>query len=142
MDKIRDLEIYILGGRDSPDQWASASLIIRVLSDDGEVGYGEAIPTRRVNQVVKALEEIRELIKGREVYALPKLYWEWYKHEYYLPFSIESVSAYSALDIAIYDLLGRRREDTLSKGCCKAPKRRLGGCAAASYNIDASIMVR
>ncbi|MEM4970692.1 MAG: mandelate racemase/muconate lactonizing enzyme family protein [Sulfolobales archaeon] len=108
MDRIRDLEIYILGGRDSPDQWASASLIIRVLSDDGEIGYGEAIPTRRVNQVVKAFEEIKELVKGREVYALPKLYWEWYKHEYYLPFSIESVSAYSAFDIAIYDLLGRR----------------------------------
>lgn len=108
MDKIRDIEIYILGGRDTPDQWASASIIIRVLTDDGEAGYGEAIPTRRVNQVVKALEEIRELARGKEIYALPKLYWEWYKHEYYLPFSIESVSAYSAIDIAVYDLLGKK----------------------------------
>jgi len=108
--KIRDVEIYIVAGREGAlaSPWASASVIVRVLSSDGEVGYGEAIPTRRVNQVVRAIEELRRLVVGRDAHSIPSIYWDWYKHEYYLYRSIESVSAYSAIDIAIHDMLGKR----------------------------------
>ncbi|MFP3157016.1 MAG: mandelate racemase/muconate lactonizing enzyme family protein, partial [Caldivirga sp.] len=66
MVTIKDVEVYPISdlatAKASP--WASVSIIVRVVTSDGQVGYGEAVPTLRVNQVVKAIEEVRRLVVG------------------------------------------------------------------------------
>lgn len=110
MVTIKDIEIYSVSdlatARASP--WASVSIIVRVVTGDGQVGYGgEAVPTLRVNQVVRAIEEVRRFMIGKDPFRIEYLFREWYKHEFYISRSFEAVTAYSAVDIALHDLLGK-----------------------------------
>ena len=56
--------------------WASVSIIVRILTSDGQVGYGEAVPTLRVNQVVKAIEEVRRFMIGKDPFRIEYLFRE------------------------------------------------------------------
>ncbi|WP_243668821.1 hypothetical protein [Vulcanisaeta sp. JCM 16161] len=109
MVTIKDIEIYpvsdLATAKASP--WASVSIIVRVVTGDGQVGYGEAVPTLRVNQVVKAIEEVRRFMVGKDPFRIEYLFREWYKHEFYISRSFEAATAYSAVDIALHDLLGK-----------------------------------
>ncbi|MFP3484050.1 MAG: mandelate racemase/muconate lactonizing enzyme family protein, partial [Caldivirga sp.] len=109
MVTIRDVEVYPISdlatAKASP--WASVSIIVRVVTSDGQVGYGEAVPTLRVNQVVKAIEEVRRLVVGKDPFRIGYLYREWYKHDFYVSRSFESATAYSSVDIALHDILGK-----------------------------------
>ena len=109
MVTIKDIEIYpvsdLATAKASP--WASVSIIVRVVTSDGQVGYGEAVPTLRVNPVVRAIEEVRRFMVGKDPFRITYLFREWYKHEFYISRSFESATAYSAVDIALHDLLGK-----------------------------------
>ncbi|MFP3280056.1 MAG: mandelate racemase/muconate lactonizing enzyme family protein [Vulcanisaeta sp.] len=109
MVTIKDVEVYPISdlatAKASP--WASVSIIVRVVTSDGQVGYGEAVPTLRVNQVVKAIEEVRRLVVGKDPFRIGYLYREWYKHDFYVSRSFESATAYSSVDIALHDILGK-----------------------------------
>ncbi|MFB6470216.1 MAG: enolase C-terminal domain-like protein [Vulcanisaeta sp. AZ3] len=109
MPVIRDVEIYpvsdLATAKASP--WASVSIIVRIITNDGQVGYGEAVPTLRVNPVIRAIEEVRRLVIGKDPFRIEWLYREWYKHDFYISRSFESATAYSAVDIALHDLLGK-----------------------------------
>ncbi len=65
------------------------------------------MPTLRVNQVVKAIEEVRRFMIGKDPFRVEYLFREWYKHEFYISRSFEAATAYSAVDIALHDLLGK-----------------------------------
>ncbi|MFP3161606.1 MAG: mandelate racemase/muconate lactonizing enzyme family protein [Vulcanisaeta sp.] len=109
MVTIKDIEIYpvsdLATAKASP--WASVSIIVRVVTSDGQVGYGEAVPTLRVNPVVRAIEEVRRFMVSKDPFRITYLFREWYKHEFYISRSFESATAYSAVDIALHDLLGK-----------------------------------
>ena len=106
--KISDYEIYQLGKEVASGQtWASSAIVVRVTTSDGIVGYGEAVPTLRVEPVVSSLREVGRVYKGRDPFDVERNRWEWYKHDFYLSESFESTTALSAFDIACWDIIGK-----------------------------------
>ncbi len=106
--KIKDFEVYQLGKEVAHGQtWASSAIILKLTTDDGIVGYGEAVPTLRVQPVVASLKEVGRVFKGRDPFDVERNRWEWYKHDFYLSESFESTTALSAFDIACWDIIGK-----------------------------------
>ena len=107
--KIADFEVFTLGepARAGGATWAGISIILRLTTSDGIVGYGEAVPTLRVRPVVESLREVGRLYKGKDPFDLELNQHEWHKHDFYLPVSFESTTALSAYDIACWDIIGK-----------------------------------
>mgnify|MGYP001626157682 CR=1 FL=1 len=107
MSKIQKIEPIVLGERTGPATWASLMILVRVETSDGMVGYGEAVPTLRVGPVVESIKEVSKVYVGREASDIEVSMKEWEKHDFYLHSSFESTTALSAVDIALYDILGK-----------------------------------
>ncbi len=107
MSKIQKIEPIVLGERTGPATWASLMILVRVETSDGMVGYGEAVPTLRVGPVVQSVKEVSKVYIGREASEIEANMKEWEKHDFYLHSSFESTTALSAVDIALYDILGK-----------------------------------
>ena len=107
--KITDFEIYQLGEPSSQGSatWAGNSILLRLTTSDGTIGYGEAVPTLRVQSVIQSLHEVGRVYKGRDPLDMELNIHEWHKHDFYLPVSFESTTALSAFDIACWDILGK-----------------------------------
>ena len=107
--KITDFEIYQLGEPSSQGSatWAGNSILLRLTTSDGTIGYGEAVPTLRVLSVIQSLHEVGRVYKGRDPLDMELNIHEWHKHDFYLPVSFESTTALSAFDIACWDILGK-----------------------------------
>ena len=106
--RITDFEIYQLGKEVARGQtWASSAIILKLTTSDGIVGYGEAVPTLRVQPVVASLKEVGRLYKGRDPFDVERNRWDWYRNDFYLPESFESTTALSAFDIACWDIIGK-----------------------------------
>jgi len=107
--KITDVEIYQLGERASPGSatWASNSILLKLTTSDGIVGFGEAVPTLRVQPVIQSLREVERVYKGKDPLDVEKNMHEWHKHDFYMPMSFESTTAASAFDIACWDIIGK-----------------------------------
>jgi L-alanine-DL-glutamate epimerase-like enolase superfamily enzyme len=71
------------------------------------VGYGEAVPTLRVQPVINALLEVGRVYKGRDPLNPELNFHEWHRHDFFMPVSFESTSAVSAFDIACWDIMGK-----------------------------------
>lgn len=114
--KISDVEIYQLGKEVAHGQtWASSAILLKLTTDDGTVGYGEAVPTLRVQPVVASLKEVARVYKGRDPFDVERNRWEWYKNDFYLSESFESTTALSAFDIACWDIIGKSSGAPLHK---------------------------
>ncbi|MEM3637234.1 MAG: mandelate racemase/muconate lactonizing enzyme family protein [Conexivisphaerales archaeon] len=106
--KITDVEIFQLGSQATGSAtWAANSIILRLTTSDGLQGYGEAVPTLRVQPVIQSLKEVARVYKGKDPFETEKNMNEWAKHDFYLPVSFESTTALSAFDIACWDLIGK-----------------------------------
>jgi L-alanine-DL-glutamate epimerase-like enolase superfamily enzyme len=107
--KITEFEVFALGEPSSPGgaTWAGISIVLRLTTSDGLVGYGEAVPTLRVRPVVESLKEVGRLYRGKDPFNFESNQHEWHKHDFYLPVSFESTTALSAFDIACWDLMGK-----------------------------------
>ena len=103
------MEIYQLGEPASPGSatWASNSILLRLTTSDGTVGFGEAVPTLRVQPVIQSLREVARVYRGRDPLDMELNLHEWHKHDFYLPVSFESTTAVSAFDIACWDIAGK-----------------------------------
>ena len=103
------MEIYQLGEPASPGSatWASNSILLKLTTSDGTVGFGEAVPTLRVQPVIQSLREVARVYKGRDPLDMELNLHEWHKHDFYLPISFESTTAVSAFDIACWDIAGK-----------------------------------
>jgi L-alanine-DL-glutamate epimerase-like enolase superfamily enzyme len=109
MGKITDVEVYQLGEHAATGSatWASTSILLRLTTSDGTVGYGEAVPTLRVNPVIHSLHEVARVYVGRDPIDVERNMHEWHKHDFYMPVSFESTTAASAFDIACWDIIGK-----------------------------------
>jgi L-alanine-DL-glutamate epimerase-like enolase superfamily enzyme len=109
MPTIKDIEIYELGemGAEKSSPWSSTILVVKMVASDGTVGYGEAPTTLMTLPVYEELKEMSRIFIGREVTEIQKNYMEVYKHSFYLPVSVESTAALSALEIASWDITGK-----------------------------------
>ena len=107
--KITEFEVFTLGEPASAGgaTWAGISIVLRLTTSTGLVGYGEAVPTLRVRPVVESLKEVGRLYKGLDPFDLELNQHEWHKHDFYLPVSFESTTALSAFDIACWDIIGK-----------------------------------
>ena len=107
--KITGVEVYQLGEPSSQGSatWAGNSIILKLTTSDGTVGYGEAVPTLRVQPVIQSLHEVARVFKGRDPLDMERNNHEWYKHDFYLPVSFESTTALSAFDVACWDIAGK-----------------------------------
>jgi L-alanine-DL-glutamate epimerase-like enolase superfamily enzyme len=108
--KITGTEVYQLGERavTGSATWASISIILKLTTSDGLVGYGEAVPTLRVQPVIQSLREVARVYVGKDPFDVERNWREWHKHDFYLPVSFESTTAVSAFDIACWDLIGKQ----------------------------------
>ncbi len=104
-----EIEVYQLGEQASPGSatWAGNSILLKLTTSDGTVGYGEAVPTLRVQPVIQSLHEVARVYKGRDPLDMELNIHEWHKHDFYLPVSFESTTALSAFDIACWDIAGK-----------------------------------
>ena len=107
--KISSVEIFQLGEKAAASAtWAGNSIILKLTTSDGTVGYGEAVPTLRVQPVIQSLREVARVCVGMDPTDVEKNWHEWHKHDFYLPVSFESTTAVSAFDIACWDIIGKQ----------------------------------
>ena len=106
--KIREISPIVLTSKEGGSAtWASTMILVRVVTSDGTTGYGEAVPTLRVSQVFRAVEQVAKSLVGKDVEKLERNYHDWYLQDFYLSRSFESATAISAVDIALWDLVGK-----------------------------------
>ncbi len=107
--KISEVEVYQLGEPSSPGSatWAGNSILLKLTTSDGTVGFGESVPTLRVQPVIQSLHEVARVYKGKDPLDMELNIHEWHKHDFYLPVSFESTTALSAFDIACWDIAGK-----------------------------------
>jgi L-alanine-DL-glutamate epimerase-like enolase superfamily enzyme len=108
--KITNADIYQIGAPGTPRSaaWAANSIVLKLTTSDGLVGYGEAVPTLRVQPVIQSLHEVARVYVGADPFEVERNWQEWHKHDFYLPFSFESTTAVSAFDIACWDIIGKQ----------------------------------
>lgn len=106
--KISEIEPIVLSSKEKgAATWASSMILVKVVTNNGLVGYGEAVPTLRVISVFNAIKQVSKAYVGKEVEDVEKNYHEWYKQDFYLSRSFESATSVSAIDIASWDILGK-----------------------------------
>lgn len=108
--KIANVDVYQLGepSKAGSATWASNSIILKLTTSTGLVGYGEAVPTLRVQPVIQSLHEVERVYMGKDPLNVELNLREWHKHDFYLPVSFESTTAVSAFDIACWDIIGKQ----------------------------------
>ncbi len=106
--KISEIEPIVVTHQEKGSAtWASSSIIVKVVTTNGEVGYGEAVPTLRILPVYSAIRQVSKAFVGKEVEDVERNYQEWYRQDFYFSRSFESATAFSAIDIASWDILGK-----------------------------------
>lgn len=109
--KISSYEIYELGEKSSSGGaagWAAKTVVLKLVTANGLVGYGESVPTLRVLPVIESLKEVGRVYVGCDAENFEANQREWRKQDFYLPMSFESTTALSAFDIACWDLVGKQ----------------------------------
>lgn len=108
--KIANVDIFQLGEHAAgvSATWAANSIILKLTTSTGLVGYGEAVPTLRVQPVIQSLREVARVYVGKDSCDVERNWHEWRKHDFYLPVSFESTTAVSAFDIACWDIIGKQ----------------------------------
>lgn len=108
--KITNVDIFQLGEHAAgvSATWAANSIILKLTTSTGLVGYGEAVPTLRVQPVIQSLREVARVYVGKDPCDVERNWHEWRKHDFYLPVSFESTTAVSAFDIACWDIIGKQ----------------------------------
>jgi L-alanine-DL-glutamate epimerase-like enolase superfamily enzyme len=108
--KITNFNIYQLGepAAGGSATWAANSIILKLTTSTGLEGYGEAVPTLRVQPVIQSLREVARVYLGSDPCDVERNWHEWHKHDFYLPVSFESTTAVSAFDIACWDIIGKQ----------------------------------
>ncbi len=107
--KIASIQTYTLGqpAKAGGATWAGTSIVVKVTTSNGLVGFGEAVPTLRVQPVVASIHEVERVYMGRDPEDVELNQHEWHKNDFYLPVSFESTTALSAVDIACWDIIGK-----------------------------------
>ncbi|MCX5495696.1 mandelate racemase/muconate lactonizing enzyme family protein [Kaistia dalseonensis] len=81
-------------------------LIVKVETDEGIFGWGESGLSGREKAVVGAIDHYREFLIGRDPRRIGALWQEMYRSQYFEGGRVLQ-AAISAIDIALYDILGK-----------------------------------
>ncbi|MBP1448445.1 MAG: mandelate racemase/muconate lactonizing enzyme family protein, partial [Thermoproteus sp.] len=107
MSTIKEIGPVVLYEQEADARWASFSVLAKVVTADGRVAYGEAVPTIRVPVIAAAIRQVARAFIGRDFHRILSAYYEWYRQDFFLSRSFESSSALSAIDMALWDLKAR-----------------------------------
>ena len=109
MSKVSEVEAVVLGmpNPNDPAPWASYMVLVKVVTSRGDVGWGETLSSIRVGSVASMVNVLSRFMKGRDVFDLEGNRLEWYRQDFNMAVSIESTAAYSAFDIACWDIIGK-----------------------------------
>jgi len=107
--KIRSVEpVEVAAPADElSSPWSSTVILVRVTTENGAVGWGEAPTTLMTHPVAASVDEVARLYVGRELHDHAAALREFERYSFYRSRSMEATSALSAVDIACHDLLGR-----------------------------------
>ncbi|MFG1545850.1 MAG: mandelate racemase/muconate lactonizing enzyme family protein [Thermoplasmataceae archaeon] len=107
--KIKNIEVLELGekGKEISSPWSSTILLVKLTSDDGLVGYGEAPTTLMTLPVKESMEEVKRVFQDADFFNVEKNLKDFYRNSFYLSKSMEATSALSAFEIASWDLIGK-----------------------------------
>ncbi len=108
--KIKDIEIFELGskGKEASSPWSSTILIIRITSNDGTVGYGEAPTTFSTMSVRESMNEVKRTFMGKDFFKVERNIADFYRDSFYLSKSFQHTAALSAFEIASWDMIGKQ----------------------------------
>jgi galactonate dehydratase len=81
-------------------------VFVKVTTDEGVVGWGEASREWRTRSVVAALEDLRPLLVGEDPVRREHLWQVLYRQHYFRPSGAE-LSAVSGVDQALWDIAGK-----------------------------------
>jgi galactonate dehydratase len=82
-------------------------LVIRIETRDGLVGWGESGLSTRENAVVAMVDHFTTFLIGQDSRQIGRIWQECYRSQYFEGGRVIT-AAISAIDIALYDLLGKR----------------------------------
>ncbi len=107
--RIKKVDILELGekNKEISSPWSSTILLVRLTSEDGLVGYGEAPTTFMTMPVKESMEEVKRIFLGADFFNVEKNIKDFYRNSFYLTRSMEATSALSAFEIASWDLIGK-----------------------------------
>lgn len=106
---IKEIEIYNISEKKSEKSspWSSTMIMVKVITDDGIIGFGEAPTTFMTLPVKESAEEVKRVFLNKNVNQVYKNTMEFYKHSFYLSRSMEATSALSAVEMACWDIIGK-----------------------------------
>ncbi len=107
--RIKQVEIIELGEKrkEESSPWSSTVLLVKLVSSDGQVGFGEAPTTLMTLPVKESMQEVARIFTGRDYFNIEKNISDFYRNSFYLARSMEATSALSAFEIASWDLIGK-----------------------------------
>ncbi len=82
-------------------------LVVKVTTEDGFVGWGESGLSARLEAVAATLLSFERFLVGQDSRKIGRIWQECYRSQYFEGGSVFS-AAISAVDIALYDILGKR----------------------------------
>ena len=101
--KVTDLETYLVDTK-GLIKW----VFVKITTDEGIVGYGEAGNAFRERAQAAAIQELKPLVVGRDPFAIRSLWTQVYKTHLDVrgPSSLH-VSALGAVEVALWDIVGK-----------------------------------
>src|SRR3982750_4989678 len=81
-------------------------MLVKVESDQGIFGWGESGLSGREKSVAGAIEHFREFLIGRDPMQIGRIWQELYRSQYFEGGRV-LLAAQSAIDIALYDIVGK-----------------------------------
>lgn len=134
--KIRSIEPIELAapGDERSSPWSSTVVFVKVTTDNGAVGWGEAPTTLMTVPVRESIREVARFYEGHELEDMNGAFEQFCRYSFYRSRSMEATSALSAVDIACYDLLGRELGVPIHRLFGGARRRKLRAYANGWYS--------
>lgn len=102
--KIVKVEPHLLTGIRGYGPW----LFVRVETAEGIVGWGEGTNFPGVQPIATAVGNLRAAVIGESAWDIEKLWNKMYRYMYYNGMGGIVLAAISAIDIALYDIVGKK----------------------------------
>src|SRR5689334_1952916 len=102
--KIVKVEPHLLTGVRGYAPW----LFVRVETAEGIVGWGEGTNFPGVQPIATAIGNLRNAVVGQSAWDIEKLWNRMYRYLYYNGMGGVVMAAISAIDIALYDVVGKK----------------------------------
>lgn len=102
--KIVKVEPFILTGVRAYGPW----LFVRVETAEGIVGWGEGTNFPGVQPIATAVKNLSNAVVGESAWDTEKLWNKMYRYMYYNGMGGVVLAAISGIDIALYDILGKK----------------------------------